>query len=242
MNGDGTKAKFWDKDGLTTYYVTLQHQFLDNSTFVQGTNTDPNSPSVTNICNYVKFSNIGTYGSGSIGVRVQWISGNDGIGVSGLQLVNIGPPTVNTNPVAFLTQPVNRRGAAGTSNVTFSVTTRGPGVTYQWYKNTVLIPGATSASYAPVIGAGDNGAVFYVVAQNNVNSVQSSNAVLTVGQNVLLAGIDETLWFGATRATVEDGSYDTNPPDIHNILFTFSTPVNQADNFVSASRRSSFRR
>jgi len=231
MNGDGTKAKFWDKDGLTTYYVTLQHQFLDNSTFVQGTNTDPNSPSVTNICNYVKFSNVGTFGSGSIGVRGQWISGNDGIGISALQLVNIGPPIVNTNPVAFLTQPVNRRGAAGTSNVTFSVTTRGPGVTYQWYKNTVLIPGATSASYAPVIGSGDNGAVFYVVAQNNVNSVQSSNAVLTVGQNVLLAGIDETLWFGATRATVEDGSYDTNPPDIHNILFTFSTPANQGDNF-----------
>ena len=231
MNGDNTRAKFWDKDRTTTYYVTLQHQFYDTNTFIQGVNTDPNSPSITNVCNYVKFSNLGTYGTGTIGASGQWISGNDGIGIPALQLVNIGPPAVNTNPVSIITQPVNRRGVAGVNNVTFSVVTAGSAVTYQWYKGGTAVSGATDSKFTPVIGSGDNGAVFYVIAKNNVNSVQSSNAVLTVGQNVLLAAIDETLWFGATRSTVEDGSYDTNTPDIHNILFTFSTPHNQADNY-----------
>lgn len=221
MNGDNTIAKFWDRDRLFTYVVKLQHQFLDNSTFIQGTSTDV--ASATNICNYVKFSNLGTYGSGSIGVYGQWVSGNDGIGIAALQLVNIGPATANTNPVSILTQPIDRRIALGASNVTFSVTTRGPGVTYQWYKGGSLAPGATGSTYTPVPTAADNGAAVYVIAKNNVNSVQSSNAIITVGANVMLPAIDQKVWMGADRAGVEAGSYDTTPPDYETALGAFET-------------------
>jgi len=216
MNGNSTIAKYWDKDYLTTYYVKLQHQFYDTNTFIQGTSTSV--AAATNACNYVKFSNLGTYGSGTIGVSGQWVSGGDGIGICGLQLVNLGPPAVNTNPVSILTQPVNRRIALGASNVTFSVLARGSAVTYQWYKNGTAVAGATDRTYTPVPASGDNGAVLYVICKNNVNSVQSSNAVITVGANVLMAGIDEKVWFGSTRTDVENGLYDTNTPDHEAIL------------------------
>jgi len=232
MNGDNVKAKFWDLDGLTTYYVTLQHQFYDTNTFIQGSNTDPaNIP--TNVCNYVKFSNLGTYGRAKIGALGQWISGADGIGIAGLQLVNIGPPSVNVNPISILKQPNSRRVLAGDTNVVFSVSTKGPVFTYQWFTNGVAIPGATGPSVvaAPVTSA-DNGTKYHVVISNNVNSAQSDDAVLTVGQLVQVAGIQEKLWNGATRATIEDGSVDATTPDVQLVLGSFSSPSEQGDNFA----------
>lgn len=232
MNGDNTIAKFWDFDNLTTYYLKLQHQFNDTNTLIQGTATDLAGATNGGVANYVKFSNLGTYGRGTIGVFGKWVSGNDGIGIAGLQLVNTGPPLPNTNAVAILSQPINRRGLLGESNITFSVATKGSAVSYQWFENGTAIAGATDASYTPSpILSTDNGAVFYVIASNVVNHLQSSNAVLTVGSQVLVPGILETLWFGGNRSTVESGNYDNTKPDIRSILSSFSTPEEQGDNY-----------
>jgi hypothetical protein len=232
MNGDGVIGKFWDFDNLTTYYAKLQHQFVDTNTFVQGTATDLATATAGPAINYLKFSNLGTYGRGAIGVLGQWVSGGDGIGIAALQLVSAGPPQPNTNAVSFLTQPVNRRGLLGDSNVTFTASARGSAVTYQWYVNGAAIPGATGSSYTPApIDATNNGAAYSVIASNNVNSVVSTNAILAVGTNVSVPGILETLWFGATRATIEDGSHDSISPDVRLILPTFSSPEEQGDNF-----------
>lgn len=233
MNGSGTEAAVSDWDFLTTYYVTEQHQFYDTNTFVQGTNTDPNSTAVTNVCNYVKFSNLGTYGRGAIGAVASWVKGNDGIGISGIQIVNIGPPLANTAPVSITRQPFNRRVLVGDTNVVLSIATRGPVFSYQWYKNTTLINGATASSYQlPAIASGDNGAIFYVIAANNVNSIQSSNAVITVGNQILLPEIAENLWFGGTVASVEAGTYDTTPPGIHRNLSSFHWPSADGVNYA----------
>lgn len=232
MNGDGVQAKFWDADGLTTYYVTLQHQFYDTNTFVLGSNTDPNNIP-TNTCNYVKFSNLGTYGRGTIGVLGQWIKNSDGIGVAGIQLVNIGPPAVNPNPVSILKQPASRRVLVGDTNVTFSVSTKGPVFSYQWFTNGVAIPGATGSSVlAPPIASSDNGTKYSVVISNNVNVVTSSNAVITVGQLVQVAGVQEKLWYGATRSDVESGAQDNVTPSIQLVLSSFSSPEEQGDTFT----------
>jgi hypothetical protein len=233
MNGDNTIGKFWDSDHLTTYYVKLQHQFRDTNTFVQGTALDLATATNGPAANYVKFSNLGTYGRGTIGVLGQWVSGNDGIGIAAIQLVSAGPPLPNTNAVSFLTQPVNRRGLLGGSNVIFSASTRGSAVTYQWYRNGTAIAGATDASYTPSpIAAADNGAAYYVIASNVVNSVISSNAVLTVGNYVSVPGIYETLWYGAVRADVEAGLYNAVKPDLQLVLSSFSTKEEQGDNYA----------
>jgi len=234
MNGDDVQAAISDGDLLTTYYVTLQHTFYDTNTFIQGINTNPTGSGLTNVCNYVKLSNLGTYGRGQIGAVAKWLANSDGIGVPGLQLINTGPALPNTNRVSIFKQPPSRRVLVGDSNVTVSVflATKGPVFSWQWYKNGTLIPDGTNATYLlPAIAPTDNGAFLYVVVSNNMNSVQSSNAVITVGNLVTAPGVQTKLWFGANRATVEDGSHDAITPDAALALASFQTPDEQGANY-----------
>jgi len=184
MNGDGVWADVADNDNLTTYYIKEWHQFTDTSSLVQATNTNPNGTRDTG--NYVKFSSLGTYGRGTIGAHVtRRGTAGDGTGVPALELVPAGAAQANTTPLSILVQPVNRRGANGYSNVTFSAIIKGPVSSYQWSKNGTPIPGATDVFYQPApIASGDNGAQISLKAMNNVNSVTTSNAVLTVGQYI----------------------------------------------------------
>ena len=83
------------------------------------------------------------------------------------------------------TQPANQAVNAG-QTATFSVVATGTApLSYQWQKNTVNIPGATSASYTtPATTSADNGAAFRVVVTNSVNSITSNSATLTVNAAV----------------------------------------------------------
>src|SRR5207249_2354371 len=97
-DADNMAANISDSHSNTTYYVKEIHQFNDGATFVRGVNTDPNGTRDT--CSYVKFSNLGTSGSGSIGFSAKPISGAGfaGVGIAGIQLVKIPPPvTVSVN-------------------------------------------------------------------------------------------------------------------------------------------------
>lgn len=78
-------------------------------------------------------------------------------------------------------QPANSSVTEGlTAN--FSVTAIGASaMSYQWYKNSVLIGGATNSSYTtPATILADNAATFSVVITNITGAATSSNAVLTV--------------------------------------------------------------
>ena len=100
--------------------------------------------------------------------------------VAGSQTSNGATLTVNIPP-AITTQPQGQTVTVG-STATFSVVASGTApLSYQWYKNTVVITGATSASYTtPVTVSGDNGSSFKVTVTNVAGS-QTSNAVtLTV--------------------------------------------------------------
>jgi hypothetical protein len=65
---------------------------------------------------------------------------------------------------------------------TFTVVAAGtPPLSYQWQKNGMNIPAATSASYmTPATVASDNGATFDVIVSNAAGSVTSAVATLTV--------------------------------------------------------------
>jgi hypothetical protein len=64
----------------------------------------------------------------------------------------------------------------------FTVSATGTGaLIYQWFKNGVAIPGATSSSYTtPPTVAGDTGSVFTVSVSNSAGSATSGPATLTV--------------------------------------------------------------
>ena len=82
---------------------------------------------------------------------------------------------------AIITQPLSQTVTEGQTAI-FSVTATGTEpLSYQWQKNGVDIPGATSASYTtPPATLPDNGSTFRVNVTNPLGSVISNGAVLTV--------------------------------------------------------------
>lgn len=84
-------------------------------------------------------------------------------------------------PPAITVQPQDQTVAVG-SSATFSVTATGSSpLNYQWMKNGMSIPGATSASYTtPPAALTDDHSSFAVVVSNNSGSVTSNSAILSV--------------------------------------------------------------
>jgi hypothetical protein len=131
----------------------------------------------------------------------------------------------------IVTQPLSRRVLPG-DIVTFSTAVDPPTATLQWMKNGTAIPGETTSTYTtPAIVAGDNGASYSVSATLNGTTVQSSNAVITVGQLVAVAGAKDEIFNNATRADIEDPGFAT-PPDQTFVQPAFEGPTNLADNYA----------
>jgi hypothetical protein len=91
-----------------------------------------------------------------------------------LTVTPLTPPTITV-------QPGNRTVVVGFP-ATFSVTaTSTAAITYQWYKNGVLIGGATATTYTtPATTLLDNGALYTVIATNTAGGTTSGPATLTV--------------------------------------------------------------
>jgi hypothetical protein len=100
---------------------------------------------------------------------------------------------VTINPaMTLLTNPAGSTKCVG-QTTTFSVTTSGVGVLYQWYKggvavaNTIRITGAQTRNLTITgIEAGDADSYSCVVT-DNCNSINSTTAVLTVRENVVIS-------------------------------------------------------
>ena len=77
-------------------------------------------------------------------------------------------------------QPASQTIAAGAGSVTFSVTATGENLKYQWRKNGVDIPGATSPGYTILYIQQSQVGAYTVVVSNAAGSVTSDTATLTL--------------------------------------------------------------
>ena len=113
---------------------------------------------------------------------------------------NVSTLTVNLPP-NITSQPVSQTVNAG-QTATFTVVATGtPPLTYQWRKNGVNIPGATSSSYTtPAATVSDNGAIFDVVVTNVVMAKTSVHVTLTVSVPPAITGspVSQTVGIGQT--------------------------------------------
>ena len=89
--------------------------------------------------------------------------------------------TVNNN-VSISSQSNSKTVCSGVST-SFSITASGPSsISYQWYKDGVLIPGATNNTLNLTSVDTSDDASYYVVATGICNSVQSNTMILTVNE------------------------------------------------------------
>ncbi len=98
------------------------------------------------------------------------------------------------------TQPVDTTGSVGGS-VTFSPDGNGnPEPTFQWFRGTTPISGATEGTLTlNDLLLSDNGATFYLVATNSVGNVQTDVVTLTVNEGAAITSQPQ-------GATVEEGN------------------------------------
>lgn len=180
----------------TTGTAPMNYQWKKNGTVISGATSATYSTPVTAITeNGAKFS-----------VLVSNDAGN----------VTSASATMTVNAIApsIAAQPASQTITAG-QGATFFVAANGtPPFTYTWLKNGVVIPGATSASYAtPVTSISDNGEQFTAAVGNSAGNTLSSPAMLTVkapGTYLLSSSVN----------TVNFGSVDVSSNSTQNITLS----------------------
>ncbi len=144
---------------------TLAYQWYFGSTPISGATSA--SYTVTNAT------------SASAGTYFVDVSNAYGIVMSSTAALTVTTATGETSPT-ITTQPISQSATVGNS-VSFSVAATGSGtLAYQWYKDSVSISGATAATYTIAAVALTDAGSYTCVVSNDVGSVTSSAATLTV--------------------------------------------------------------
>ncbi len=230
MNGDGVIVDLYDSAGTGYFHVTEAHQFADTNVFVQALNINPTG--TPDVGNYVHFKGLSPFGAnGSISLNAKWISGADGLGIAGLQLVKTSDSDPVIPPPAITSQPASDRYLIGTTP-TLTVTANGIKLTAQWFKNGKPVPGATSLSYTlPALTDADSGSTFSATVTNPSGSASTSNSVVTVGHSVAAVGFSQVEhWDGKVRTDIEDPTFSAPVTEPIFVTQGFATPVNRGIN------------
>lgn len=155
-----------------TEYLTTQLMPADEAAATPSDNVVSSLGSNLSRCTYTPTTGTITWGSSSYSGQI----------VSGRQLVINYTPAVSAPTIS--SNPSNLTVTAG-SSATFSVTATGSGaLSYQWYKGTSAISGATSSSYTIASTTTSDAGSYYCTVTNTVSgssaSTSSSSATLTV--------------------------------------------------------------
>ena len=152
--------------------VPITYQWRKNLTNISGaTGSTYTTPATVAGDNFAVFSCIATNSVGSTTSENATLT---------IQL----PPAITQNVIS-------RSSLVGLTSY-FNITVTGTGtITYQWFKNGVAIPGATSSNYAtPPLTLTDNGTNFSCTASNLFGSANSAIAILTVNPVALYPFIE----------------------------------------------------
>jgi len=187
-NGTGAEANI--TLGTTTYYIEQENDFSAVGTFIKASST---TAGVYTDANYAEFDAITPAANGTITIvakkNIVDPQINDGIGVAGIQIVQVSGPVfgANTTPPTITLQPVSTAVVLG-DKASFKVGASGP-YSLQWLKNGQPIAGATesyltgaaNSTYAiPSVTATDLGS-YSAVVYNNV--ITNTTAVATLSQD-----------------------------------------------------------
>ena len=151
---------------LVTFTVTasgtqpLSYQWYKSGIAIQGANL-----------NYITFPSVTNTDSGTYQVAITNIYGGTNSASVKLSVAN---------PILVISQPTSLIVTQG-QTTTFNITVTGDSPSYQWRKNNSVIGGATNSFYYITnTQYGLNGGTYNVVITNQVSSVTSSGALLTV--------------------------------------------------------------
>jgi hypothetical protein len=145
----------------------LSYEWRKNDTAVTG-NASATTPTLT-------LNNLQSGDSGNYTVVVRNANGSTTSRVVNLTVTTDSVPP----PPTITTQPANTTVAVGAS-ASLSVTAQGDSLVYQWFKNGVLVPGATGATLTFSSAQASNSGTYTVLVSNPSGSVLSASAMLVV--------------------------------------------------------------
>jgi hypothetical protein len=207
--------------GATTYYIAQENSFTVVGSFVLATSTTPGGYADAN---YAQFDNVSPAGNGTIVIdcfkNVTCPQIADGIGVPGIQVVQVSGPAYppNTSTCAITADPAGTLTVQG-NQVTFVVADTGP-CKVQWTKNGVNIPGANDETLKFTAALSDNNALIRAIVYNNVNTNVSNPALLQVDANTPpaftqgLLKVEQWQNIGGAVAAAGLGDLKTNIPGL----------------------------
>ncbi|MBI2947185.1 MAG: immunoglobulin domain-containing protein [Verrucomicrobia bacterium] len=145
---------------------------------------------------------------------------------SGTEFAESKPATLTIGSAPVITrQPVGQIVFAGSTNVSFSVTATGAGpLSYQWFKNSAAIAGATNSTLALAVAQVADTGIYSVTVSNASGSAVSELAVLTVQQIVSDARFDAVTGF-QFRLSIPAGKTATVESSADLVNWITVTPV-----------------
>ena len=157
---------------------------------------------------------------------LQWTYAKDGSAAAGQDAAWVDQLQLIPQPPVISTQPASQD-VVGPTNVVLNVGVTGtPPLTFRWWKDGNLVPGANAASLVLLNAVRTNSGTYWVVvtnAANAANTVTSSNAVLVVRVPQLLGTPTFQPDGSILLSSTDVGGGQLTPADLANLQVQVST-------------------
>ncbi len=217
LGGNNSRGVLFSFNPLTNTYAALFHFGLTNGDYPVGKLVRSDNGKLYGTTEFGGDNDLGVFfefttGSNAFSKLFDFNSVNGAKAQSELLLMNCTAPAITTQPIDVNSCPNN--------NVSFTVAASGSGLSYQWYKNGVIIAGANSATYNLNNVTLLNNGSYHCVINNQCGYVLSQFAKLSIvnkpASNITLFGPDEFC----------DGNFNTELSIVFNPLYSYQWNLN----------------